>query len=243
MTSRETMKLVIANKNYSSWSLRPWLLLTELGIPFEEVLIPFAQAFDDPEWKRAVSVFSPGGKVPALVDGEIQVWESLAIMDHIADTRADLPVWPRDPAARAMARSISAEMHAGFPALRRACPMNLAWVHPERDRGAKVSADVARICTIWREARARFGAGGPFLFGEFGAADAMFAPVTARFTGYSITLDPVCAAYVEAVQATRGYRSWRLGALAEPWIVAEDEANEPVLTDHRPHLSRSRALS
>jgi len=237
------MKLVIANKNYSSWSLRPWLLLTELGVPFEEVLIPFAQAFDDPEWKRAVSVFSPGGKVPALVDGEIQVWESLAIMDHIADTRPDLPVWPRDPAARAMARSVAAEMHAGFHGLRGACPMNLAWIHPARDRGPKVAADVARITTIWREARQRFGGGGAFLFGAFGAADAMFSPVVSRFVSYSIALDPVCAAYVDAVQGTRGFRSWRLGALAEPWIVAADEADEPVLTDFRPHLARSRALS
>lgn len=237
------MKLVIANKNHSSWSLRPWLLLTEFDIPFEEVLIPFGQTFDDPEWKRAISAFTPAGKVPALIDGEIQVWESLAILDHVADTHPDLAIWPRDPAARAMARSISAEMHAGFPALRGACPMNLAWVHPERERGARVAADVARIGAIWREAGARFGAGGPFLFGAFCAADAMFAPVTARFTGYSIPLDPVCAAYVEAVQATRGYQSWRLGALAEPWIIAEDEAQEPVTTDFRPYLSRSRALS
>jgi glutathione S-transferase len=207
------------------------------------VLIPFGQSFDDPAWKRAVSVFSPGGKVPALIDGDIQVWESLAILEHVADTRPDHAIWPRDPAARAMARSISAEMHAGFSALRGACPMNLAWVHPERDRGPKVAADVARVGTIWREARARFGAGGPFLFGAFCAADAMFAPVTARFTGYSIPLDPVCAAYVEAVQATRGYQSWRLGALAEPWIIADDEAQEPVITDFRPHLSRSRAMT
>jgi len=237
------MKLVIANKNYSSWSLRPWLLLTEFGIPFEEVLIPFGQSFDDPEWKRAVSSFTPAGKVPALVDGENQVWESLAIMDYIADTRPDLTIWPRDPAARAMARSVSAEMHAGFQALRGACPMNLAWVHAARDRGPKVAADVARIGAIWREARTRFGSGGPFLFGAFCAADAMFAPVTARFSGYSIALDLVSAGYCDAVQATQGFQSWRLGAFAEPWIVADDEANEPVLTDFRPSLSRSRASS
>ena len=234
------MKLVIANKNYSSWSLRPWLLLTELGLPFEEVLIPFAQAFDDPVWKKAVAVFSPAGKVPALIDGETQVWESLAILEYLADKRPDLPVWPEAPAARAMARSISAEMHAGFQALRGACPMNVARVFPARDRGAKVAADVARITTIWREARERFGEGGPFLFGRFGAADAMFAPVVARFVGYSIPLDTVCAAYVEAVTATRGYQSWRTAALAEPWIVDEDEADEPVQTDYRAHLFRSR---
>ena len=235
------MKLVIANKNYSSWSLRPWLLLTELGIPFEEVLIPFGQTFDDPEWKRAISAFTPAGKVPALLDGEIQVWESLAIMDHVADLRPDLPVWPREPAARAMARSVAAEMHAGFQALRGACPMNLARQFQPRDRGAKVAADVARITAIWRDARARFGEAGPFLFGAFGAADAMFAPVVARFSGYGIDLDPVSAAYVEAVQATRGYQSWRTAALAELWIIDEDEADEPVLKEFRPHLSRSKA--
>ena len=237
------MKLVIANKNYSSWSLRPWLVLTQFGIPFEEVLIPFGQTFDDPEWKRAIAAFTPAGKVPALIDGEIQVWESLSIIEYVADRHPELAIWPRDPAARAMARSISAEMHAGFPHLRGACPMNLAWLHPTRDRGAKLAADVARIAMIWREARARFGAGGPFLFGAFSAADAMFAPVTARFSGYSIALDSVCASYIEAVQATRGYQSWRLGALAEPWIIADDEAKEPVVTDFRPHLSRSRAPS
>jgi glutathione S-transferase len=235
------MKLVIANKNYSSWSLRPWLLLTELGVPFEEVLIPFGQTFDDPEWKRAIAAFTPAGKVPALLDGEIQVWESLAIMDHVADRRPELPVWPRERAARAMARSIAAEMHAGFAALRGACPMNLARRFHPRDRGAKVAADVARITVIWRDARARFGEGGPFLFGAFGAADAMFAPVVARFAGYGIGLDPVSAAYAEAVQATRGYKSWRTAALAEPWIIEEDEADEPVLEDFRPHLSRSKA--
>lgn len=235
------MKLVIANKNYSSWSLRPWILMTELGIPFEEVLIPFAQAFDDPEWKRAVAKFSPAGKVPALLDGETQVWESLAIIDCLADMRPDLAIWPRDKVAKAMALSISAEMHAGFQALRAACPMNLAWVHAARDRGPKVEADIARICTIWREARSRFGADGPFLFGTFGAADAMFAPVVARFAGYGVSLDPVCAAYAEAVQGTRSYQSWRTAALAEPWIVSEDEVDEPVITDFRPYLSRSRA--
>lgn len=235
------MKLVIANKNHSSWSLRPWLLLTEFGIPFEEALIPFGQRFDDPEWKKAISAFTPAGKVPALLDGEIQVWESLAIMDYVADRFPDLAIWPRDRAARAMARSVSAEMHAGFGALRSACPMNLAWVHPARDRGAKVEADIARIATIWREARERFGAGGPFLFGRFCAADAMYAPVVARFVGYSIPLDPVCAAYAAAVQDSAGFKSWRMAALAEPWIIAEDEANEPILTDLRPHLSKSRA--
>lgn len=237
------MKLVIANRNYSSWSLRPWLLLTAFRIPFEEVVVPFGPTFDDPDWKRVIADYSPAGKVPVLIDGAIQIWESLAIMEYVAEARAELAIWPRDPAARAIARSISSEMHAGFSALRGACPMNLAWVHPARDRGPKVAADIARISAIWRNARERFGAKGPFLFGAFSAADAMFAPVVARFVGYSIPLDPVCTDYVAAVTATSGYQAWRDAALAEPWIVAEDEVNEPVLTDFRPHLTASRVSS
>jgi glutathione S-transferase len=235
------MKLIIANKTHSSWSMRPWLVLKEFGIPFEEVLIPFGPTMDDPDWKRAVAEYTPARKVPSLVDGAIAVWDSLSIIEYIAEKRPDLPIWPRDPAARALARSICAEMHSGFGALRNACPMNLAWIHPVRDRGEAVAADVARITEIWRDARQRFGAGGPFLFGAFSAADAMFAPVTSRFTTYSIALDPVSAAYVAAVQATAGFQAWREAALAEPWIVAVDELDEPVLTDFRPQISRSKA--
>ncbi len=238
------MKLIIANKLHSSWSLRPWILLTQFGIPFEEILINFGPTFDDPEWKRKVAAYTPAGKVPALVDGEgseaIQVWESLAIMEYVADKFPDLAIWPRDPAARAMARAISSEMHAGFSALRNACPMNLGFRHPPKDRGPKVAADVARICQIWNEARARYGKGGPFLFGAFSAADAMYAPVTIRFTGYSIPLDPVSQAYVAAVQATPAFTAWREAALKEPWIVPEDEVDEPVAEDFRPHLNRAK---
>jgi len=235
------MKLIIANKTHSSWSLRPWLLLKQFGIPFEEVLIPFGPTPDDPDWKRAVAAYSPARKVPALVDGNVTVWDSLAIVEYLAERHPEMAIWPRDRAARALARSISAEMHSGFTALRGACPMNLAWVHGPRDRGAGVAADVARITEIWRDARQRFGSGGEFLFGGFSAADAMFAPVTTRFTSYSVALDPVSAAYVASVQATPGFVAWRDAALAEPWIIAEDEVDEPVLTDFRPHLSRSKA--
>jgi glutathione S-transferase len=238
------MKLIIANKCYSSWSLRPWLLLTEFGIPFEEVLIPFGPSFvEDAGWKRAIAAFTPAGKVPVLIDGELQVWETLAIMEYLAERHPEHAIWPGDPAARAMARAISSEMHAGFAELRGACPMNFGWVHPPCDRGPKVAADVARITDIWRAARERFGDAGPFLFGAFSAADAMFAPVVARFSGYGIALDPVCEAYGAAVRGTRGFQAWRNGALAEPWIVAEDETDEPVLTDFRPSLSRSRVSS
>ncbi len=161
--------LVIANKCYSSWSLRPWLLMKQLGLAFDEVLIPL----DQPDTKAEILKHSPAGKVPILIDGDVTVWESLAIMDHVGEAHEDAAVWPRDPPARAMARSIAAEMHAGFQALRSACPMNLGKRYAPRDRGEAVAQDVARVTAIWREARGRFGAGGPFLFGAFSAADAM----------------------------------------------------------------------
>lgn len=218
--------LVIGNKVHSSWSLRPWILMRQLGIPFDEVLIPFSNPFHSPEWKAKVRQYSPAAKVPALVDGEVAVWESLAILEYVAEMRPDLPVWPRDPAARAMARSISAEMHAGFGALRSACPMNLGKKYGEKDRGPDVVNDVARITEIWRTARERFGAGGAFLFGAFGAADAMYAPVVTRFDTYSIPVDPMARAYMDAVLGTEAFREWHAAAVAETWIVPEDEVDE-----------------
>jgi glutathione S-transferase len=225
--------LVIGNKCHSSWSLRPWILMKQLGIPFEEVLIPFADPIDSPEWKAEVRRYSPAAKVPALVDGHVAVWESLAIMEYLADAHPDLAIWPRDRAARAMARSIAAEMHAGFSALRSACPMNLGKTYPERDRGPQVAKDVARIAEIWTTARERFGAGGSFLFGAFTAADAMYAPVVTRFETYSIPVDPVSRAYMDAVLSTPAFRAWREAALREPWIVPEDEVGEEPIANHR----------
>lgn len=241
------MKLVIGNKLHSSWSLRPWLLLSAFNIPFEEVLIPFGPTFDDPDWKAKVMAHNPAGKVPALVDGDgdhsLQVWESLSIIEYIADKHPELAIWPRDRAARAFARNISSEMHAGFSALRNACPMNLGKRHAPTDRGPKVAADVARISAIWNEARARWGANdpshGPFLFGQFTAADAMYAPVCTRFRSYSISVDPVSEAYCDAIYAHPAFVNWRNAALAEPWIVPEDEIDEPVLENYRPHLSNT----
>src|ERR671916_2816199 len=151
--------LVVGNKLYSSWSLRPWLLLKQLGIAFEEVLIPL----DQPDTKARIRKNSPAGKVPILIEGDIAVWESIAIMDHVGETFEDAEVWPRDPHARAMARSVAAEMHAGFTALRRECPMNLGKRFGTRERGEGVARDVARITAIFQEARGRFGSGGPFL--------------------------------------------------------------------------------
>ena len=213
--------LVIGNKLYSSWSLRPWLLLRQLGIAFDEVMIPL----DQPDTRARILAHSPGGKVPILVDEGFSVWESVAIMEHVADTRSDLPVWPVDPAARAMARSVAAEMHAGFGALRSACPMNLGKRYAARDRGEAVARDVARVTAIWREARERFG-GGPFLFGAFSAADAMYAPVVTRLDTYAIPVDPVSRAYMDTILGLPAFREWLEAAFDEPWVIAHDEVDE-----------------
>jgi glutathione S-transferase len=214
--------LVIGNKLYSSWSLRPWLLLKQFGIAFDEVLIPLHQ----PNTKDAIRRYSPAGKVPILIEGDIAVWESLAIMDHVGETYEDAEVWPRDPHARAMARSVAAEMHAGFGALRSACPMNLGKKFGTRDRGEKVARDVARVTEIFQEARGRFGSGGPFLFGAFSAADAMYAPVVTRLDTYSIAVDAVSREYMDAVLSLPAYREWLETALNEPWTLEFDEVDE-----------------
>lgn len=214
--------LVIGNKLYSSWSLRPWLLLKQLGIAFDEVLIPLGQ----PDTKAEVRKHSPAGKVPILIEGDIAVWESIAIMDHVGETFEDAEVWPRDPHARAMTRSIAAEMHAGFTGLRSACPMNLGKRFGERDRGPAVARDVARVLDIFRKARGRFGSGGPFLFSEFSAADAMYAPVVTRLDTYSIPVDPVSRDYMDAILALPAYKEWLEAALEEPWVLAHDEVDE-----------------
>ncbi|CUA84111.1 Glutathione S-transferase [Chelatococcus sambhunathii] len=227
------MKLVIANKCYSSWSLRPWLVMRHFGIFFEEVKVPFGPTFDDPAWKAEIARYTPAGKVPALVDGDIVVWESLAIIDYLADMHPDLPIWPRERAARAMARSLAAEMHAGFSALRSACPMNLGKKYAAMDLGPQVARDVARAAFAWREARERFGAEGPFLFGAFTAADAMYAPVVTRLETYSFPVDAATRAYMDAVLDLPAFRAWREDALAEPWIVAEDEVDAEPIANYR----------
>ncbi|WP_210484883.1 glutathione S-transferase family protein [Microvirga antarctica] len=220
--------LVIANKIYSSWSLRPWLLMRHLGVAFDEVLIPL----DLPETKKQVLAYSPAGKVPVLIDGDVTIWETLAIMDYVGETFG-VTVWPEDRKARAMARSVAAEMHAGFQHLRSACPMNLGKAYGPRDRGAGVVADVARFTQIVRQARERFGAGGAFLFGGFSAADAMFAPLVTRLDTYAIPLDADIRAYVDAILALPSFREWRKAALRETWIVAHDEVDEDATTNFR----------
>ena len=156
----------------------------------------------------------------------VTVWESIAIMDHVGETYEDAEVWPRDPHARAVARSVAAEMHASFRALRSACPMNLGKRFAQRDRGEAVVRDVARVPEIWRDARGRFGAGGPFLFGDFSAADAMYAPVVTRFDTYSIPVGPVSRAYMDTILALPAFREWRDAALREPWTIPQDEVDE-----------------
>lgn len=216
------MQLIIGNKRYSSWSLRPWLVLSHFGLPFEETLIQL----DTPEFAEAVRRYSPSGRVPCLIDGDIAVWETLAIIEYLAESFSEHAIWPRNKAARAVARAISSEMHAGFSALRSACPMNLRRTFAYKDRGEGAAKDVTRITALWRDAKKRFGAGGPFLFGDFSAADAMYAPVVLRLTGYSWPLDPDIAEYVAAVHELPAMRAWKEAASAEPWIVHADEIDE-----------------
>lgn len=211
------LALVIGNKNYSSWSMRPWLLMRQSGIEFEEVQIPLRQP-DSLERKLA---YSPAGKVPILVDGDTRVWDSLAIVEYLAEKFPEKRLWPADEEARALARSVSAEMHSGFASLRSRMPMNCRARRPDAGCGPGVQEDVDRICEVWRECRARHGAAGEFLFGEFTAADAMFAPVASRFQTYGVELDRDAAEYAAAVLALPALRNWIEDAHAEPWSIAK----------------------
>ncbi len=209
------MKLIIGNKNYSSWSFRPWLAMRVAGIDFEEQLVPF----DFEGGNREIRRLSPTGKVPCLVDGALVIPESLAILEYAAEIAPEL--WPADRADRALARAISCEMHAGFPALRSECPMNMKRAPAPHDVSAGVRADVARIEAIWQDCLDR--SGGPFLFGSFTNADAMFAPVVNRLEVYALSRHKAVAAYTEAMKALPAWQEWERAARAEPWFVAEDE--------------------
>jgi glutathione S-transferase len=213
------LTLVIGNKNYSSWSMRPWVLLRQLGIEFEERKL----RFHTDEWDAGIGRWSPSGLVPVLWRGDVAVWDSLAIMEAVADWFPDRGVWPADTAARAFARSAAAEMHAGFRDLRATMPMNIRARHAGKGMTPEVRANVDRIEHLWGQARSCFGAGGEFLFGRFCAADAMFAPVVMRFATYDVACGPVAARYCEAMRAAPGVRAWVEGALAETEFVAEDE--------------------
>jgi glutathione S-transferase len=217
--------LVIGNKNYSSWSLRPWIAMKVAGIAFVEEVI----SLDATDFKERVGRVSGTGKVPALADGDIRVWESLAILDYLAEKHPEATLWPEAPRARAHARAIAAEMHAGFMALRRHCPMNM-WRRPKPlALTPEVAADVVRIEALWTDCRTRFGEGGPFLFGAFGAADAMYAPVVSRFHTYVIDVGPIARPYMDAVMNLREWGEWRNAALKEPWVLPRNEPDWPVV--------------
>jgi glutathione S-transferase len=216
------LTLVIGNKNYSSWSMRPWMALKGTNIPFNEIVIPLYTG--DADKKRILS-FTQSGKVPALIDGDITVWDSLAIIEYAAERFPDAHLWPQDRARRARARSISAEMHSGFMALRNECGMNI-----HRPVGAKVLSDdakanIVRIQQIWTECRERHSGEGPFLFGAFSGADAMFAPVVHRFRTYAIEVTPPVRDYMAAMQENAAFQEWSKAALAETLVIERFEAD------------------
>jgi len=213
----DKLTLYIGNKNYSSWSLRPWIAMTAAGIPFEEVLVPFDFPAGNPRFRE----FSPTGQVPVLLHGEVRVWQSLAIIEYVAELFPEAGLWPRERGKRAVARAVSMEMLAGFGALRNACPMNIRRPKGKIALADGVMADVARIETIWRDLRAH--SGGPFLFGGFSGADAMFAPVVSRFDVYDLVSAGDTLSYIAAVKAHPAWKKWEEAARAEPWIVEEDE--------------------
>jgi glutathione S-transferase len=215
-----TLKLVVANKAYSSWSLRPWILLAHFKIPFEEVVIPM----DQPETRATMLKYAPTGKCPSLHDGRISVWESLAIIEYIAEMFPERAIWPRAKAARALARSLAAEMHAGFSALRQACPANFRRKPKPIALSDEVRADVARVEAAWAHARETLGGAGPFLFGRFSAADAMFAPVVNRLHAYDVPVAKTTRAYMEAMMALPAWKAWIADAEAEPWRIERYEA-------------------
>ncbi len=213
------LSLVIGNKNYSSWSLRPWLAMQQAGIAFKEILVPL----DQPDTQARIAAWSPAGRVPVLIHNDLHIWDSLAIAEYLAEVFPDKGLWPRDAGARARARSIVAEMHSGFAALRKAMPMNCRAHLPGLGATADAMRDIARIIDIWTRCRAEFGAGGEFLFGQFSNADAFFAPVTSRFLTYGVKLPPCADNYVQAVQQLPAMQAWVSAARVEPWVLAVDE--------------------
>jgi glutathione S-transferase len=217
------LHLIIGNKNYSSWSFRPWLALKVAGIAFSETVIPL----DAPDFKARMLALSGAGRVPVLIDGDVRVWESLAILEYLADKYPDAGLWPREAAARAHARAVASEMHAGFQPLRRDLPMNIRRRIVPRALEAGAVADVARIEAIWNGCRSRFGESGPFLYGAFGAADAMYAPVVSRFHTYAVEMGAAACDYMEAIKSLPAWSEWREAAKRETWVLPHDEVDWP----------------
>ena len=201
------MLLIIGNKNYSSWSLRPWIAMRALGIAFEEIVIPFGEPIGNPEFKAKLAAYTPAGKVPVLVDGKTTVWDSLSILEYLAERNRKL--WPADPAERARARSLAAEMHSGFPSLRNHMSMNVRKRYAGKGRTPEVLAEIERIKAIWNEAQK------PFLFGTFTAADAMYAPVVLRFRTYEVDLPRAARSYHDAMLELPAMREWIAAAERE----------------------------
>jgi len=219
------LRLIIGNKNYSSWSFRPWIAMKVAGLAFDERVV----SLSDPDFKKTIMQVSPAGRVPALDDDGLCVWETLAILEYLGEKFPAAALWPADRAARAHARAIAAEMHAGFAALRRECPMNMWRPAKSHPLSAEASANVARIDAMWTDCRARFGQEGPFLFGRFSAADAMYAPVVSRFATYMVPVGSASRAYMEAVMALPAWQEWRAAALKEPWVLPADEPDWPAV--------------
>ena len=217
------LQLIIGNKNYSSWSFRPWFAMKVAGIEFAETLISLEAA----DFKSRLMAMSDAGKVPVLFDGDTRVWESLAILEYLAEKFPAAGLWPGDRTARAHARAVASEMHAGFQALRRQLPMNVWRPVIQRQLEADAKADVARIDAIWNECRSRFGATGPFLYGAFAAADAMYAPVVWRFRTYAVEVSATARDYMHAVTALPAWSEWRDAARREPWVLPHDEVDWP----------------
>ena len=220
------MKLIIGNKNYSSWSLRGWLAAKQSGLSFEELTVHI----DGDDWqamKREDGNFQPSaGKVPVLWDGDVVVWDSLAILEYLADKVGRDRFWPKDDEARGMARACVAEMHSSYMALRRECPMNIRRRIEGHDISEAAMADIVRILQLWAEARARFGRGGPFLFGTFGAADVFYAPVVSRFITYGLNVPGFAQTYMQAVWEHDWMRQWVSAAETENWTIAQYEVAE-----------------
>ncbi|QPQ55476.1 glutathione S-transferase family protein [Allosphingosinicella flava] len=216
------LKLIIGNKAYSSWSLRGWLAVKQSGLPFEEITVPM---FDD-EWDKRTkgNEFAPsGGKVPILWDDKAVIWDSLAIIEWLADKTGKDRYWPADDAARGMARSMAAEMHSSYQHLRNECSMNVRKQFPAKQLSEPVRQEVTRILQLWAQARARWGTGGPYLFGDFGAVDIMFAPVVTRFVTYSIQVPPFAANYMETILSHPWMQEWISAAQEEPWVIEHYE--------------------
>ena len=207
--------LLTGNKKYSSWSLRPWIVMKHAGLKFDEQFV----ALQQPNTKANILKYSPSGKVPFLRHGKIEVWESLAICEYLAEAFPKKGLWPRDKGARAQARAVSNEMHGGFADLRRYLPMDVSRTIDEPSRAQAVKGEIDRIAALWAQCRRKYGKGGAFLFGKFSIADGMFAPVVTRFATYGVKLPPVAASYVKTMMALPAMKEWIAAAKEEPWVI------------------------